>query len=125
MVAYSNYGCGLAGYIVQRVSGQDFDDYIEQHIHKPLDMDHSTFRQPLPSAMAPMMAESYKSASDGKPQAFEIVSPAPAGAMTTTALDMTHLMIAQLQDGRYDAAGSFRRRRRKRCTPRSTPRPPA
>jgi CubicO group peptidase (beta-lactamase class C family) len=28
--AYSNYGATLAGYIVQRVSGMPFDDYIEQ-----------------------------------------------------------------------------------------------
>ncbi|HWU77572.1 MAG TPA: serine hydrolase domain-containing protein [Rhodanobacter sp.] len=104
VVAYSNYGCGLAGYIVQRISGQDFDDYIEQHIYAPLDMQHSTFRQPLPAAMAPMMSASYSSASDGKEKAFEIVDPAPAGAMTTTAMDMTHFMIAQLQDGRYDNA---------------------
>jgi CubicO group peptidase (beta-lactamase class C family) len=102
VVAYSNYGCGLAGYIVQRISGQNFDDYIEQHIYAPLDMRHSTFRQPLPAAMAPMMADGYASASDGKAQAFEIVDPAPAGAMSTTALDMTHFMIAQLQDGSYD-----------------------
>ncbi|MEO8997966.1 MAG: serine hydrolase domain-containing protein [Rhodanobacter sp.] len=102
VVAYSNYGCGLAGYIVQRVSGQDFDDYIEQHIFTPLDMQHTTFRQPLPAALAPLMAESYKTASDGKQQAFEIISPAPAGAVTATALDMTHFMIAQLQNGLYD-----------------------
>ena len=102
LVAYSNYGCGLAGYIVQRVSGQDFDDYIEQHIFKPLDMRHSTFRQPLPAALAPMMAASYKTASDGKAQPFEIVDPAPAGSMSTTALDMTHFMIAQLQGGSYE-----------------------
>jgi CubicO group peptidase (beta-lactamase class C family) len=102
VVAYSNYGCGLAGYIVQRVSGQDFDDYIEQHIFTPLDMPHSTFRQPLPAALAPLMAESYKAASDGKQQAFEIISPAPAGAVTTTAMDMNHFMIAQLQNGLYD-----------------------
>jgi CubicO group peptidase (beta-lactamase class C family) len=101
VVAYSNYGCGLAGYIVQRVSGQDFDDYVEQHIFTPLDMQNSTFRQPLPAALAPLMAQSYKTASDGKPQAFEIISPAPAGAVTATALDMTHFMIAQLQDGLY------------------------
>ncbi|WP_229238229.1 serine hydrolase domain-containing protein [Dyella amyloliquefaciens] len=101
VVAYSNYGCGLAGYIVQRVSGQDFDDYVDQHIFIPLDMQHSTFRQPLPSALAPLMSESYKTASDGKQQAFEIISPAPAGAVTATALDMTHFMIAQLQNGLY------------------------
>ncbi len=102
VVAYSNYGCGLAGYIVQRVSGQDFDAYVEQHIFAPLDMQQSTFRQPLPAALAPIMAESYKSVTDGKEQAFEIISPAPAGAITTTALDMTHFMIAQLQNGLYD-----------------------
>ncbi|MEP7185266.1 MAG: serine hydrolase [Rhodanobacter sp.] len=102
VVAYSNYGCGLAGYIVQRVSGQAFDDYVEQHIFSPLEMQNSTFRQPLPAALAPLMAESYKLASDGKEQAFEIISPAPAGAITTTALDMNHFMIAQLQNGRYD-----------------------
>ncbi|MEO8809582.1 MAG: serine hydrolase domain-containing protein [Rhodanobacter sp.] len=102
VVAYSNYGCGLAGYIVQRVSGQDFDDYIEQHIFTPLDMQHSTFRQPLPAALAPLMSESYKTASDGKQQAFEIISPAPAGAVTSTAMDMNHFMIAQLQNGQYE-----------------------
>ena len=48
------------------------------------------------------MAIGYESVSDGKPQAFEIVDPAPAGAMSTTAMDMTRFMIAQLQDGRYD-----------------------
>ncbi|MEO9079465.1 MAG: serine hydrolase domain-containing protein [Rhodanobacter sp.] len=102
VVAYSNYGCGLAGYIVQRVSGQSFDDYIEQHIYAPLDMQHSTFRQPLPAKLSPMMAVGYAEASDNKAQPFEIVDPAPAGAMTAMAMDMTHFMIAQLQNGRFD-----------------------
>lgn len=102
VVAYSNYGCGLAGYIVQRVSGQSFDDYVEQHLFKPLDMSHSTFRQPLPAQFESQMAASYDKASDGKLQLFEIVDPAPAGAMSSTALDMAHFMIAQLQGGSYD-----------------------
>src|SRR2546430_294387 len=46
--AYSNYGAGLAGYIVQRVSGMSFDDYLEQKIFAPLTMTYATFRQPLP-----------------------------------------------------------------------------
>src|ERR1700744_1185625 len=47
--AYSNYGASLAGYIVQRVSGESFDTYIEKHIFEPLDMNHASFRQPLPA----------------------------------------------------------------------------
>jgi CubicO group peptidase (beta-lactamase class C family) len=101
IVAYSNYGAGLAGYIVQRVSGERFEDYIARHIFHPLGMTHSTFAQPLPPPLASLLSKGYKSASDGKPHPFEVIDPAPAGAMTTSAMDMARFMIAQLQDGRY------------------------
>jgi len=101
IVAYSNYGCGLAGYIVQRVSGEPFNDYVKKHIFDPLQMSHSSFEQPLPENLAPLMAKGYKSASDGKPREFELVDPAPAGALASSATDMANFMIAQLQDGRF------------------------
>ena len=101
IVAYSNYGCGLAGYIVQRVSGESFDDYVQHHIFDPLGMHHSSFAMPLPPRLAPLMAKGYKTASDGEPQPFELVDPAPAGALSSSATDMAKFMIAQLQDGRY------------------------
>jgi CubicO group peptidase (beta-lactamase class C family) len=101
IVAYSNYGCGLAGYIVQRVSGEGFDEYVQKHIFEPLGMHHSSFAMPLPPPLAPLMAKGYKSASDGKPQPFELVDPAPAGAMSSSATDMANFMIAQLQGGRF------------------------
>ncbi|MFO7684066.1 MAG: serine hydrolase [Chloroflexota bacterium] len=46
--AYSNYGTALAGYIVERASGESFADYVETHIFAPLEMRHSTLRQPVP-----------------------------------------------------------------------------
>lgn len=101
IVAYSNYGCGLAGYIVQRVSGEGFDDYVRKHIFEPLGMHHSSFAMPLPPELAPLMSKGYKSASDGKPQPFELVDPAPAGALSSSATDMANFMIAQLQGGRF------------------------
>jgi CubicO group peptidase (beta-lactamase class C family) len=82
--AYSNYGASLAGYIVQRLSGESFDDYVDKHIFAPLDMKHSSFRQPLPADLAPLMSKGYLLAS-GEPHVFEIVGPAPAGAMSTPA----------------------------------------
>jgi hypothetical protein len=51
--AYSNYGASLAGYVVQRLSGEPFNAYVEKHIFAPLDMQLSTFRQPLPANLAP------------------------------------------------------------------------
>jgi CubicO group peptidase (beta-lactamase class C family) len=98
--AYSNYGASLAGYIVQRVSGEPFDSYIEKHIFEPLDMRYSSFRQPLPAQLAPLMSKGYRLAS-GEPHAYEIVGPAPAGSLASPAEDMAHFMIAHLQNGEY------------------------
>jgi CubicO group peptidase (beta-lactamase class C family) len=98
--AYSNYGASLAGYIVQRVSGEAFDDYIDKHIFAPLDMQHSSFRQPLPANLEPLMSKGYPQASEpAKP--YEIVGPAPAGSLASPAEDMAHFMIAHLQNGEY------------------------
>ena len=99
--SYSNYGFTLAGYIVERVSGEKFERYVENHILKPLGMNHSTFDQPLPTELAPQMSKGYLSASK-KPRDFEFVQVVPAGALTTTAADMTRFMLAFLQDGAVD-----------------------
>jgi CubicO group peptidase (beta-lactamase class C family) len=104
VVAYSNYGASVAGYIVQRVSGEPFADYIANHILEPLGMDHSTFVQPLPARLAPDMAEGYLNASDKKTRPFEIIETAPAGALSATGTDMARFMIAHLQDGSYSGA---------------------
>src|SRR6185437_12610126 len=105
--AYSNYGATLAGYIVQRVSGQPFDDYIEQHIFEPLGMTHATFRQPLPKDLQPLMSQGYERASGGAKK-FEIVTPFPAGSVAISAMDITHFMMAQLNNGTYAAPETVR-----------------
>jgi CubicO group peptidase (beta-lactamase class C family) len=98
--AYSNFAAALAGYIVARVSGMAFDDYMDQHLFEPLQMPNSTFRQPLPDPLKPKISKGYQAASlPAKP--FEIVGPAPAGSLSSTGDDMAHFMIAHLQNGRY------------------------
>jgi len=104
--AYSNYGAALAGYIVQRVSGQPFERYVEEHILLPLGMGDSTFDQPLPERFKGAMSKGYPTAS-ASPQAYELIITRPAGSMTTTAADMTHFMLAHLQQGRYGEVALF------------------
>jgi CubicO group peptidase (beta-lactamase class C family) len=99
--AYSNYATAVAGYIVQRVSGQDYYDYVDEHIIKPLGMTHSTFRQPLPDSLAPLMSKGYELGSQPAKK-FEFVEASPAGSSSVSAMDMTHFMLAHLQDGRYE-----------------------
>ena len=92
--AYSNWATALTGYLVERVSGESFDDYCDKHIFAPLGMTNSTMRQPLPAALAGQMASGYKPGQEaGK---FEIVGPAPAGSLSSTGTDMAKFMIANL-----------------------------
>lgn len=98
--AYSNYATTVAAYAVQRVSGQDFYDYVDEHFFKPLNMTRATFRQPLPESLKPFMSDGYNLGS-GKPQHFEWVEVAPAGSLSASAESMAHWMIMHLQNGRY------------------------
>ncbi|WP_082089019.1 serine hydrolase domain-containing protein [Methanosarcina siciliae] len=102
LTAYSNYGSALAAYIVEQVSGMPFDRYVEENILLPLDMNNTTFDQPLPAILASNMSNGYvysNNAYTAKP--FEYVQVWPAGSMSSTSEDMAKFMIAHLQNGRY------------------------
>jgi CubicO group peptidase (beta-lactamase class C family) len=101
--AYSNYATALAGYIVQRVSGRPFEEYIAENIFKPLNMTHSTFAQPLPSGLASSMSGGYRLGSEPS-QPFEVIYPFPAGSLSSSATDMAQFMMAHLQDGQLGDA---------------------
>ena len=63
-------------------------------------MTHSSFSQPLQPNLLANMASGYLRAS-GPTRPYEFVGPAPAGSMATSADDMSHFMIAQLNNGQY------------------------
>jgi CubicO group peptidase (beta-lactamase class C family) len=100
--AYSNYAAALAGYIVARVSGESFEDYIDRHIFAPLGMEHSSFQQPLPKALQAAMSKGYALASQPE-KPYELIAVAPAGSLATTGSDIARFMIAHLQNGTYGA----------------------
>jgi len=105
--AYSNYATSVAGYIVQRTSGKPFEQYVADNIFSPLGMSHTTFVQPLPADLQPLMSGGYTRASQ-KAKPFEFVQAFPAGSVSTSAADMCKFIIAHLQDGRLGGAQILR-----------------
>lgn len=91
---YSNYGMALAGYIVQRVSGQPFEAYVREHVLEPAGMTSSTYEQPLPKDMAGSLGPGYTSTGEEVP--FEVMGDFPAGSLTVSAPDFAAFMNAQL-----------------------------
>ncbi|MGH8242358.1 MAG: serine hydrolase [Steroidobacteraceae bacterium] len=105
--AYSNYGVTLAGYIVERVTGETYDDYVDRHIFAPLGMVRSTTRQVMPARLEDDMSRGYELRS-GLARPFERFGVSPAGGATATATDMARFMIAWLQDGELHGARILR-----------------
>jgi CubicO group peptidase (beta-lactamase class C family) len=99
---YSNYGVGLASYIVERVSGEPFEQYVAEHIFAPLRMTHSTFYQPLPKELGSLPSEGYRENTEKPAVGFEIFNPAGAGGISSTASDMGRFGQALLNDGELD-----------------------
>ena len=95
--AYSNYGTALAGYIVQRLTGVAFEDYVAARIFEPMGMQRATFHQPLPEQFESYMSNGYLSAADGEPQYYEIVPMAPAGSLAASGEAMGRFMIGLLE----------------------------
>lgn len=104
--SYSNYGAALAGLIVEDVSGVPFNDYIRRFILDPLDMHHATFQEPLPPQLAgDAVTGSVYENGVYAPKPFEYVGGfRPAGSGSFSAIDMTHFMIAHMQNGEYHGA---------------------
>ena len=102
VTAYSNYGAALAGYIVEQISGEPFDAYVQRHILEPLAMRHSTAHQDLSQSLSKNLASSYQSVNGRlEPLPREYFELLPAAGMSATATDMAHFMIAHLRDGQF------------------------
>ena len=102
VIAYSNYGIGVAGQVVENVTGEEFSAYVAGHILQPLGMTSSSFGIPYP--IPPTIAVPYFR--DGDEGGFrrgqlDQVRVGPAVDLITTAADMAKFMLVQLNKGAY------------------------
>ena len=101
--AYSNHAFGLAGHIVESVSGQEFNAYVQANIFAPLGMSSSTFGVPYPVPQD-IAVPYFKGGSEGGFTRSELdrMRFGPAGDLITTASDMAPFMLAHLNRGAID-----------------------
>ncbi|WP_242055564.1 serine hydrolase domain-containing protein [Nostoc flagelliforme] len=103
LYSYSSHSTALLGYLVEKVSGIPFVEYIDKNILQPLQMGRSTFLQPPPQPLADDLAVGYQYQNGQfKAVPYLYLNIAPAASMSTTATDMANFMIAHLQYGRYE-----------------------
>ena len=100
MTSYSSYGMALAGLLVEDVSGMSYADYLRRHLFQPLAMTRSSVARG--EVKGPDLAVAYEKDGDTLvPVPYEMYQTPPASSILSTASDMGHFLIAQLQNGRY------------------------
>jgi D-alanyl-D-alanine carboxypeptidase len=98
---YSNLALSLAGYIVEEVSGEQYADYVDRHILKPLGMMSSSID--IPPAQMERLAIGYGRRmpdSSRKRMPFtDCNGIAPAAALSSTVEDMARFISLQFRTG--------------------------
>jgi len=99
---YANTNYDILGLIVQTVSGQSFEDYIEEYIFTPLEMNNSYTSKAEAEANGLVVGHTYffgspRVSADAPYPRRKI----PAGFLISSAEDLGHYLIAQLNGGRY------------------------
>jgi CubicO group peptidase (beta-lactamase class C family) len=98
--SYSNTGYTLIGMVIEAVTGERYESYLDRHLLHPLGMTSSTFHfvtQEGPAADPRLAVGHFE---DGAPQAAVPLFLRPASQFTTTAADMARFAAFLMEDGK-------------------------
>lgn len=95
---YDNFASRLQGYIVEKVSGENFERYASNHLFKPLGMTSTSFMQT--EDLASRLATSYDPSGAPIPTYRLSPNPLPEGGLITTSADMAKFMNIFLSGGK-------------------------
>lgn len=103
---YSNLGFGVLGYVIERVSGKPYAEFMTQEIFEPLGMRHSAIG-PLPSTPSRRVAVGYCAA--GRVPYFTMTDEG-AGSIWSSARDLLRFGMFHLKEPLPDQAPIISRR---------------
>lgn len=102
IISYSTYGISLAGYLVEQVSGLDFETYLRRNVWAPLGMSRTNIK--VPDSLKADLAVGYEWENEtNRLASWEWYHSTPASSINASATDMAHYIIAQLNNGRYSS----------------------
>lgn len=98
---YNNNAYGLAGYLIEQVTGTDYETYIVEQVLRPLGVTTPSPVNPTPE-MVELLALPYAPSADGpRPVAQTRYDVFPAGDIYLTAEDIARFLGAHLNGGTF------------------------
>jgi len=107
VISYSNAGIGLAGWLVESVSGRPFHETVSREIFEPLGMSRSSFG--MEPAVLDGLAQGTVFASGAQRRIpVDFLNNRASGGLVTTGLDMARFLRAFLNEGEAGGARILR-----------------
>ena len=103
---YNNLMYAAAGYMIELQSGKTWEEFVRERIFGPLEMASTTFsvadmlKQPEPGVPFSEKRDSFELYQI--PYYEDIGGVAPCGAIISNIQDMSHWLIALMNDGKYE-----------------------
>ena len=98
--SYNDFEIALAGLLVEEVSGMSYDQYVQEHVFKPLGMESSSIY--LSKEDEGRVALGYRSDGQPYPLNYYYLNDAAGAGFNTTVSDLARYMIMHLENGSYD-----------------------
>jgi CubicO group peptidase (beta-lactamase class C family) len=93
-MAYCNAGPAVASYVVEKITGQRFEDFVQQNLFNPIGMKTATYFEPAPGTATTLYHP------DGRtPFPYSHIIMRPAGAINASANDMEAYLEFYLNRG--------------------------
>lgn len=103
---YNNLMYAAAGFIVEKLSGQTWEDFVRTHLFKPLEMSHSLFvteeMQKQDDFMSPYYEKRDTTTLLPYPFYTKQQGVGPCGSIISSINDLSHWLIAQMNSGKYN-----------------------
>lgn len=97
-MSYCNAGPPVAAYIVQKITGQDFEDYVQENFFAPMGMQDMTYR--LSAAVEAKGVTLYDN--DNTPQDYWHIIMRPSGSINASSADMQKMVSFFVNRGAVD-----------------------
>ncbi|MCK4365848.1 MAG: serine hydrolase [Thermoplasmatales archaeon] len=96
---YSNLGFIVLGYLIERITGQTYEDYVQRNIFDPLGMNNTTVH---PDKKNEMAVPTLKIAGLFIPLPhYDFCFATPAGNIRSTTDDLSKFLIVHMNNGSY------------------------
>ena len=100
-MAYCNAGPAAAAYVVEKITGQRFEDFVQQNLFNPIGMKTATYFEPARGTATTLYHP------DGRtPFPYSHIIMRPAGAINASANDMAAYLQFYLNRGAVNGKAS-------------------